>query len=157
MKNVHYDVKIIHADPFGMLSSLHMAGKKSLFLFEPPFYIAGNRPYLGGRITFADDEIVRRGVIYCFQVEKNDIFSFDVCDTVYYEILETLVDCFRLGGFLRAYQMFVFLVKGMSRGLPLFFLILFLLPYYKSSGIIIQMYDNCCGSILSLRSKVTSF
>lgn len=135
VKNVDDDVKVIHTYPFGMLSPLHMGRTEVQFCSEPTLDILGNSSDLGSRITFADDEIISRRVIYGFEVEKNDFFSFDICDAVYDQIRETIADCFRLDGFFRAYQMFMFLVKRINLENPCRFLVSFLLPYF-ASGVI---------------------
>lgn len=135
VKNVDDDVKIVHTYPFGMLSPLYMRRTHMKFSSQSTLNILRNRSDLRSRITFADDKIICWCVTYGFEVEKNDFFSFDICDAVYDQICETIADCFRLDGFFRAYQMFMFLVKRISLENPCQFLVSFLLPYFASGDI----------------------
>lgn len=135
VKNVDDNIKVVHTYPFAMLRSLYMSRTHVQFCSKSTLNILRNRSDLSSRLTLANNEIICRCVVYGFEVEKNYFFSFDICDAVYDQIREIIAECFRLDGFFRAYQMFMFLVKRINRENPCSSLVSFLLPYF-ASGVI---------------------
>ena len=106
VKDVHDRIEVIHTDPLRMLHTFDMAGAQGYLVAQPPLDIAGNTSHLRGRIAFAHDEEVHRGIIYRPEVQQHDIFSLNVCDTIDDQILKAVGNGFVLNSFLSPYQMF---------------------------------------------------
>jgi hypothetical protein len=86
VKDVDYHVEIVEADPVGVPATSSRFGHISDFLLQPFLDVVGDGRYLGGRVTFADEEEVCRAVVQLTQIEADNVFAFDVPDAVQDEV-----------------------------------------------------------------------
>ncbi len=82
VEDVDYDVKIVKAYPVGVPPTRSGFGQLVHLLLQTLLHVVGDRGYLGGAFTFADEEKLRRSVVQFAQVETDDVLTLDVTDGV---------------------------------------------------------------------------
>lgn len=82
VENVNDNVKIVKANPIRMAPASSGFGQLSQFLLHALLHLSGDRCHLSCRITFTDEEEFRRSFLELTQVDADNIFTFDVLDTV---------------------------------------------------------------------------
>ena len=98
IKDMDHRLTIIQADPLGMLGTLYVQGMNARLRPKTPFDVPGDPADLRRRVPFAEDEVIDRRVLNVPKVEKDDILTLDVCDTVDYEIVQGADGSCRRGG-----------------------------------------------------------
>ena len=97
MKDMHDRIEVVHADPECVSRTFYMAWVKPYTILQIFFYPVGNSLDLGSGRALADDKKIG-GPVQKSQVQFDDLFSFDIPDAVYDQLIQ-LIDV-KIGLFL---------------------------------------------------------